>query len=175
MENENIKKVMLVDDKLKEMIISDKDLTNYILISMLHRLESEGDKPLIYLKDEYDLYTSILSDENKSNEDLKEFLLSVYKDTLNDFMLDDVYNDYLDLSNNEGKQVIYSLSRLLFIQDKYKDDEIGQKIDTKIKEWLDYIKTFDEKKDTTKRYDEIFNDETITKKERIAKVQQLNE
>lgn len=174
MENENIKKVMLVDDKLKEMIISDKDLTNYILISMLHRLESEGDKPLIYLKDEYDLYTSILSDENKSNEDLKEFLLSVYKDTLNDFMLDDVYNDYLDLSNNEGKQVIYSLSRLLFIQDKYKDDEIGQKIDTKIKEWLDYIKTFDEKKDTTKRYDEIFNDETITKKERIAKVQQLN-
>ena len=49
---------------------------------------------------------------------------------ISDTMINDTINTYTDLADNEAKQLIYSVSRLLFIQDKYKDDEIGQEIDS---------------------------------------------
>lgn len=174
MENDNIREYTILDDELKNYLLSDKLLTHHFLIYLFHKtmVDNDGDKP--YLKEEYDLYNNILSDNVKTeiNQDgkLKEFLLDTYKSTLNDFMIDDIYTEYTELANNEGKQLIYTLSKLLYIQNKYKDEEIGQQIDSKIKEWLKLVNDFDKEKNI-KCYRDLSNllqDTTKTKEERVA-------
>lgn len=131
-----------IKDDLKELLLSDKTIKDYFLVALLHKAYKE-EKPK-----EHEQYTlneyEALKDIVKNNKDLCNTLSSIYDDTISNNMIDEVTEDYLDLSDNEGKGVVYSLSRLLYLQDKYKDDEIGEKIDAKIKEWLEYIKTYDD-------------------------------
>ena len=62
---------------------------------------------------------------------------------------------------------------MLYLQDKYKDDDIGDKIDTKIKEWLDLIKSFDKEKDDIQYRQDLLNT-TNDKQERIRIVKEYN-
>ena len=145
----NDKEVYFMQDDLfikrdfKELLLSDETIREYFLITFLHNLyKSENPKEHEqYFLDEYKAYKDILKDNKELHKSLSDF----YNEAICNDIIDDVTEDYLDLSNNEGKGVLYTLSRLLYLQDKYKDEEIGDKIDTKIKEWLKLIKNYDDK------------------------------
>lgn len=132
-----------IKEDLKELLLSDKTIKDYFLVALLHKAykEDKTKEHEEYTLNEYEALKSIVN----KKKDLHNTLSSIYDDTINNKMIDEITEDYLDLSDNEGKGVIYSLSRLLYLQEKYKDDEIGKKIDAKIKEWLEYIKTYDDK------------------------------
>lgn len=133
----------IINDELKKLLVSDEEITKYFIIALLHSLyKSENPKEHEYYNyDEFNAYKGIIKDDSN----LKANLSRAFSELLNNDMINSVVNDYQDLALNEAKSLVYSLSRLLYLQDKYKDDEIGQQIDAKIKEWLGYIKTYDEK------------------------------
>lgn len=146
-----------LDKDKKDLMIKNDSLAKNFLIVLLRQAYIKEDERL-FLKNDYDFYNYVLfnvSDENTLNKDgeLTRQLKDAYITILNNNMINDVYLEYINLANNEGKQLIYSLSRLLYLQDKFKDDDIGQAIDTKIKEWLNLIKTFNEEKDA-KQYEQ---------------------
>ena len=130
---------------IKELILSDEKLTQNFLIYYLHKLyKTENPKEhTSYYLDEYNTYNDLIND----NDNLHRALISTLKDLSDLDTIDKVINDYRALMIDEGKQFIYSLSRLLYIQNKYSndsiDDSIGQQIDTKIRKWLNYIKSYD--------------------------------
>ena len=133
----------IINDELKKLLVSDEEITKYFIIALLHSLyKSENPKEHEYYNyDEFNAYKGIIKDDSN----LKANLSRAFSELINNDMINSVVNDYQDLALNEAKSLVYSLSRLLYLQDKYKDDEIGQQIDAKIKEWLGYIKTYDEK------------------------------
>ncbi len=133
----------IINDELKKLLVSDEEITKYFIIALLHSLyKSENAKKHVYYNyDEFNAYKGIIKDDSN----LKANLSRAFSELINNDMINSVVNDYQDLALNEAKSLVYSLSRLLYLQDKYKDDEIGQQIDAKIKEWLGYIKTYDEK------------------------------
>lgn len=130
-------------EELKKLLVSDENVTRNFLIALLYGVYKDEDPKEYetFLLDNYEAYDYLIS----QNEDIKKSLSEVFNDMISDTMINDTINTYTDLADNEAKQLIYSVSRLLFIQDKYKDDEIGQEIDSRIKEWLDYIRYYDEK------------------------------
>ena len=133
----------IINDELKKLLVSDEEITKYFIIALLHSLyKSENPKEHEYYNyDEFNAYKGII----KEDSNLKANLSRAFSELINNDMINSIVNDYQDLALNEAKSLVYSLSRLLYLQDKYKDDEIGQQIDAKIKEWLGYIKTYDEK------------------------------
>ena len=133
----------IINDELKKLLVSDEEITKYFIIALLHSLyKSENPKEHEYYNyDEFNAYKGIIKDDSN----LKANLSRAFSELINNDMINSVVNDYQDLALNEAKSLVYSLSRLLYLQDKYKDSEIGQQIDAKIKEWLGYIKTYDEK------------------------------
>lgn len=130
-------------ENLKKLLVADENITNNFLIALLYGFykDEAPEEYETFLLDNYEAYDYLIS----QNEDIKKSLSEVFNDMISDTMINDTINTYSDLADNEAKQLIYSVSRLLFIQDKYKDDEIGQEIDSRIKEWLDYIRYYDEK------------------------------
>ena len=133
----------IINDELKDLILKDDNLTMYFLIALLHNVyKSDNPKEHEYFtKNEYDALKSLL----ESDKNLHNSLLSALDDILNNDVINDVVKEYKELHIIEGIHLIETLSRLLYMQDKYKDEEIGQKIDTKIKEWLDIIKEWHDK------------------------------
>ena len=133
----------IINDELKKLLVSDEEITKYFIIALLHSLyKSENPKEHEYYNyDEFNAYKGIIKDDSN----LKANLSRAFSELINNDMINSVVNDYQDLALNEAKSLVYSLSRLLYLQDKYKDDEIGQQIDAKIKEWLEHIKNYDEK------------------------------
>lgn len=129
--------------ELMQLLVADENITNNFLIALLYGVYKDEDPKEYetFLLDNYEAYDYLIN----QNEDIKKSLSEVFNDMISDSMINDTINTYTDLANNETKQLIYSISRLLFIQDKYKDNEIGQEIDSRIKEWLDYIRYYDEK------------------------------
>lgn len=166
-----------LDKDKKDLMINNEELTKNFLIMLLRQAYGDDkDKP--FTLNDYDLYTYILfnvSEENTLNKDgeLTSQFKELYETLLNNDMINNAYNEYINLANNEGKQLLYTLSRLLYLQDKYKDEEIGQKIDAKIKEWLDLIKTFDEEKDTSE-YTKGLLETTTDKKARTKIIGEYN-
>ena len=166
-----------LDKDKKDLMINNDRLTKNFLIMLLRQAYGDDkDKP--FTLNDYDLYTYILfnvSEENTLNKDgeLTSQFKELYETLLNNDMINNAYNEYINLANNEGKQLLYTLSRLLYLQDKYKDEEIGQKIDAKIKEWLDLIKTFDEEKDTSE-YTKGLLETTTDKKARTKIIGEYN-
>lgn len=133
----------IINDELKDLILKDDNLTMYFLIALLHNIyKSDNPKEHEYFtKNEYDALKSLL----ESDKNLHNSLLSALNDILNNDVINDVVKEYKELHIIEGIHLIETLSRLLYMQDKYKNEEIGQKIDTKIKEWLDIIKEWHDK------------------------------
>lgn len=161
-----------LDKDKKDLMLKNDRLTNNSLIVLLKQVYDDKQDKLFTLND-YELYDFILfnvSDKNTINKngELTRQLKDAYTTLLNNNMIDDIYLEYIKLANNEGKQVLYTLSRLLYLQDKYKDNEIGQKIDTKIKEWLDLIKSFDVEKYKKQYQQSLLN--TKDDKEQYVKI-----
>lgn len=161
-----------LDKDKKDLMIKNDRLTKNFLIVLLRQAYKQDTEQPFFIND-YDFYDYVLfnvSDENTINKDgeLTRQLKDAYTTLLNTNMIDDIYLEYIKLANNDGKQVLYTLSRLLYLQDKYKDEEIGQEIDTKIKEWLELIKTFNEEKDAKQREKDLLN--TKDDKEKRIKV-----
>ena len=145
----------MVDDEFKKLVLSDDELVNNIIIAMFFnyvRDENNGDKE--FTLNEYEFYNWYLNQEDNENaKDIKHTLTDLIKNNLNDNIINDIYNTYKDLSINEGKILISSLSHLFYTQNKYKDDEIGQELDAKIKEFKAYIEDYkDEDAQVTDEY-----------------------
>lgn len=164
-----------LDKDKKDLMLKNDRLTKNFLIVLLRQAYKDATEQPFFIND-YDFYDYVLfnvSDENTINKDgeLTRQLKDAYTTLLNNNMIDEIYLEYIKLANNEGKQVLYTLSRLLYLQDKYKDEEIGQEIDTKIKEWLELIKSFDEEKDTKQHQQDLLNTKD-DKQERIRVVKE---
>ena len=126
------------DTKLNELILKDDELVNNILATILS--SNEGQDKFSYNNYEFNL-TLIESNHNG----IKDKLLDLLKDILCNDFIDDTITYYSDMMTYEAKNIIHSLSRLLLLQDKFKNSSMGQDIDKTIKEWLDYIKNTDDK------------------------------
>lgn len=132
-----------INEELKQLLISDTELTELFIISILHNIyktENPHDHE-VYNCEEYNAYNEII----KSDEKLKNTLLNAYNNLLNNDMINTVVKDYEELARNEAISLVYSLSHLLYLQDIHKDNIVGQEIDKTIKEWLGFIKNYDEK------------------------------
>ena len=156
-----------INDDLKNIILSDNDVVKCFLISLLKQVYEKNefkDNENGFYKQDYDLYEWILYEKDK---DLHASLLEVLKETLNINMVNKVINEYNELLYNEATNIIYTLSRLLYIQNKYKDESIGKKIDYFIKLWLEYIKN--------EKTDEVdLNDKTLTDEQRDEGLSKIN-
>lgn len=152
---------MMINEEAKKIMLSDSELKKYIGVFMLYGLYSEEEKDEVQEKER------IFKEFNLSNYDTLEWLLntndtinkSVYEtldDIINDELINDTFKEYSNLEKNECKQFIYVLSRLLYMQDKFKDEEIGQELDNKIKYFIDLIRT------TTRDYFTSHSDERET-------------
>ena len=166
-----------LDKDKKDLMINNDNITKNFLIMLLRQAYGDNKEKPFTLND-YDFYNYILfnvSEENTLNKDgefTRQFK-EAYETLLNNDMINNAYNEYINLANNEGKRLLYTLSRLLYLQDKYKDEEIGREIDAKIKEWLDLIKTFDEEKDTSE-YTKGLLETTTDKKARTKIIGEYN-
>lgn len=168
----------LEQDK-KDLAINNQNLTkNFLIVLLRQAYRKEQDQEQDFNLNDYDFFKYILfnvSDENTINKDgdLTKQMRQAYETLLNNDMIDNVYGEYTTLAINEGKNLLYTLSRLLYLQDKYKDSEIGQVIDAKIKEWLDLIKSFDEENDP-KQHEQDLLDTKDNEKERIRVVKEYS-
>ena len=167
-----------LDQDKKDLAFKNDRLTKNFLIVLLRqaytRQDKEQDNEQDFSLNDYEFYDYILyniSDKNTINKDgeLTKQMENAYKTLLNNSMIDDVYKEYTNLAINGGKQVLYTLSRLLYLQDKYKDSEIGQEIDKAIKEWLELIKSFDENKDPKKYKQDLIKTRDKDKRTQIIK------
>ena len=167
-----------LDQDKKDLAFKNDRLTKNFLIVLLRqaytRQDKEQDNEQDFSLNDYEFYDYILyniSDKNTINKDgeLTRQMENAYKTLLNNSMIDDVYKEYTNLAINGGKQVLYTLSRLLYLQDKYKDSEIGQEIDKAIKEWLELIKSFDENKDPKKYKQDLIKTRDKDKRTQIIK------
>lgn len=167
-----------LDQDKKDLAFKNDRLTKNFLIVLLRqaytRQDKEQDNEQDFSLNDYEFYDYILyniSDKNTINKDgeLTKQMENAYKTLLNNSMIDDVYKEYTNLAINGGKQVLYTLSRLLYLQDKYKDSEIGQEIDKAIKEWLELIKSFDENKDPKKYKQDLIKTKDKDKRTQIIK------
>lgn len=128
-----------IDEKLKDAILSDEDAILFFLISMLQSIrEDESDKQ--FLLSDYETNKAFLQ---ANHNGIKDSLKEILKDALTEDLILDTIKLYEKLLTNEGKNVLYALSRLLYTQDKYKDIIIGQHLDEVIKAWVNYIQTVD--------------------------------
>lgn len=132
----------MLDDELKQLILSDETLINKIIISIFFnaiRLENPEKHRDFDLSD-YDFYNWYFNEKQEPHAiEIKEALLNVVKNGLSDTMINDTYNLFNELKVNEGKQVLYTLSRLFYLQDKYKNNIVGQTLDKEIKNIKHYI------------------------------------
>lgn len=132
-----------INSELKDLLLNDDDIKKKILIALLHIIyknDNSKDHEHFTLS-EYEAIKKLLEKDNE----LYTSLSNTLKDIINDNVINDIVKTYKDMSMTESTHLLDSLSRLLYIQDKYKDGEIGQRIDTKIKEWLDLIKKYQNK------------------------------
>ena len=117
-----------LDKDKKDLMINNDRLTKNFLIMLLRQAYGDNKEKPFTLND-YDLYNYILfSEENTLNKDgefTRQFK-EAYETLLNNDMINNAYNEYINLANNEGKQLLYTLSRLLYLQDKYKDGKRTQ-------------------------------------------------
>ena len=131
------------EKELEQLLVTDEKTKRTFLTSLLYDVykDESPQNYKIFLLSDYEAYEWFIN----KNEELEKSLSSAFSDTISKDMINNTINNYSDLAYNEAKQLIYSISRLLFTQDKHKNDEIGQEIDSRIKEWIRYIKNYDEK------------------------------
>lgn len=163
---------MLVDKEFKELVLSDEKLRHYIGVFLFYNfIKGETEKGQNFFKEitinDFKFYNWHIY-ENEENKDLKESIESITKDVINENLINDVYYGYIDLINNESKGVLYALSRLLYMQDKHKNNDIGIALDNIIKEIVNYINT------TTKEYLDTLDLNNKDKERTLEEVKQIN-
>lgn len=151
-----------IDDELKKIILSDDELKEYFIIYLFYQIQKDENKDILtdFYLDDYTTFRYYLDTDGYI--DTLNSLSEVLKDSINNEMIDRVTQEYGKLQINETKQVIYALSRLLYLQDKYKDDKLGKIIDDKIKNYLGYVREIE--KDKTQYSQEKFKSLTEDKK-----------
>jgi hypothetical protein len=121
--------------KLKELVLNDDTFIKYILVGLIHSVynEEHPKEHTLLTKNDYDTFNWLLYEKDP---DLRKPLLNYIKEG----SISDIINSttllYRDMRQYEAKQLIYSLSRLLYVQDKFKNNEIGQRIKEKIEQWI---------------------------------------
>ena len=136
---------MLVDDYFKECVLSDEDIAKRIGVYLFYnfnKAESKNGEFKTFDMETYNFYNWYLYDK-KDTQQLRDSINDIIKTSLTDDLIDNLYVTYKELSYNSNVQLIKALSRLLYIQDKFKDDEIGQELDKIIKLYRDSIKHID--------------------------------
>lgn len=131
-----------VDDEFKKLALSDETILNAIRIYLFYNFnksESKDDTLKNADINTYDFYNWYLN-EKEDNNTFKKDLTDIAHKVFNDKVLNESFKLYSDIHLNESKEVIVAISRLLYMQDKYKDDEIGQVIDDKIKLMIKCLK-----------------------------------
>jgi hypothetical protein len=139
---------LIINNELKNIILSDKDMEVYFTTYLLFNIYKQEDikEYELFTYNNYLLFKNVIY-EIKANDEtsLKSSLIEIYNDLLSNDLINDVIQAFIDLYLNEGKKLINTISRLLYLQDKHKNDEIGQEIDKKIKEWINFINEWDKK------------------------------
>ena len=120
------------NEQLNKLILLDEDLVNYILVTFLNTSDKEDYK-------NYNNYEFTIDLVKSNHNGIRDKLLSVLNEVINDEVIDDAVQYYNKSVSKEAKDVIYSLSHLLYLQDKHKTNYIGQEIDKTIKEWINLI------------------------------------
>ena len=165
-EREQIKggNYMLVDDTFKECVLSNEEIKRRIGIYILYNFYKEESKDgefKTFDLETYDFYNWYLYDKDDTQQ-LRDTINDIIKTSLTDDLVNNVYDLYKELEFNSDKQLIYALSRLLYVQDKNKDNIVGQELDKMIKLYVSYIKNKD-------------NDEPIsTENKTLEELEELN-
>lgn len=146
-EREQIKggNYMLVDDTFKEYVLSNEEIKRRIGIYILYNFYKEESKDgefKTFDLETYDFYNWYLYDKDDTQQ-LRDTINDIIKTSLTDDLVNNVYDLYKELEFNSDKQLIYTLSRLLYVQDKNKDNIVGQELDNMIKLYVSYIKNKD--------------------------------
>ena len=121
--------------KLKELVLNDDTFIKYILVGLIHSVYNEEhpkEHPLL-TKNDYDTFNWLLYEKAP---DLRKPLLNYIQEGSISDIINSTILLYRDMKQYEAKQLIYSLSRLLYVQDKFKNNEIGQRIKEKIEQWI---------------------------------------
>ena len=121
--------------KLKELVLNDDTFIKYILVGLIHSVYNEEhpkEHPLL-TKNDYDTFNWLLYEKDP---DLRKPLLNYIQEGSISDIINSTILLYRDMKQYEAKQLIYSLSRLLYVQDKFKNNEIGQRIKEKIEQWI---------------------------------------
>ena len=147
---------IIINDELKKLLVSDKEIETIFITYLLYNVYKEDDPKEyeFFTYKDYRLFNSLVSNK-ASDSKLKASLIDIFNEMLSNDLINDVIQEFTDIAVNEGKNLINVLSRVLYMQDKHKNDDIGQEIDNKIKEWIKYINEWDKK--TNKDY--ILDDE----------------
>lgn len=123
-----------INEERNKLILQDNELIDFILATMVNSTDKEQ---LVNYSNNDFMLTLIQNNHNN----MRDRLLSVLKEIISDNVINDTIKYYCLLMNNEAKGILFTISRLLYLQDKHKDNQIGQDIDKAIKEWLELIKT----------------------------------
>ena len=127
--------VIMTPTKLKELVLNDDTFIKYILVGLIHSVYNEEhpkEHPLL-TKNDYDTFNWLLYEKAP---DLRKPLLNYIQEGSISDIINSTILLYRDMKQYEAKQLIYSLSRLLYVQDKFKNNEIGQRIKEKIEQWI---------------------------------------
>jgi len=136
---------MLVDDTFKSCVLSEEEIKRRIGVFLLYNFnksESKNGEFKTFDMETYNFYNWYLY-EKEDTQQLRDSINDIIKTSLTDDLVNNVYDLYKELAFNSNIQIIRTLSRLLYIQHKYKDDEIGQQLDEIIKVYIDSVKNID--------------------------------
>ena len=136
---------MLVDDTFKSCVLSEEEIKRRIGIYLLYNFNKEESKDgefKTFDLETYDFYNWYLYDKDDTQQ-LRDTINDIIKTSLTDDLVNNVYDLYKELVFNSNTQLIYTLSRLLYVQDKNKDNIVGQELDEMIKLYVSYIKNKD--------------------------------
>jgi hypothetical protein len=154
---------MLVDDTFKSCVLSEEEIKRRIGIYLLYNFNKEESKNgefKTFDMETYNFYNWYLY-EKEDTQQLRDSINDIIKTSLTDDIVNNIYDLYKELAFNSNIQIIRTLSRLLYIQHKYKDDEIGQQLDEIIKVYIDSVKNIDTE-------DIIIKDKTLEELEIIG-------
>lgn len=136
----------MVTEDLKQRILSDENILKNVGIYLFYNFnksESKKDDFKTFDLDTYNFYNWYLYNKEDTQQ-LRDSIKDIVEKALTDTMLNNVYDTYKELAFNTKMDFITTLSRLFYVQNKYKDDVVGQEIEETIKFITNYIKNLDE-------------------------------
>lgn len=137
----------MVNDEFKKLLLQDDETINLVCIYLFYTInQDKSKKRREFNLNEYDFYNWYLNKEDSSEQEknIKLELRELIKNEFNDNLADGVIDLFAELVISESKNLLYSLSRLLYLQDKHKNDQAGIQLTSKIKDIIKCINTCDE-------------------------------